>query len=258
MRRTHSGRCALHVVRYVRAAVGVEARELADVVAGDGHHLVVLRRQQLDQRPGVERRGWWDRVSQTPPPASSTTHTSQGHVLERLEVVGLERLDVLPPELLRVHDAPPQLAGVHLRHVPLERAVRAGAGGGGGGGRRVRTIRWWGCGESPGTFRTSTHTPPPHHHARAPLLPELARVLLQRVVQVVQIRLQLLVRPVLVFLSSIMRWREGRHGQTSPKRRSITSPNARRLAHHLRSSRFSSVLGSPQEIISALSVSRRP
>lgn len=199
MRRTHSGRCALHVVRYVRAAVGVEARELADVVAGDGHHLVVLRRQQLDQRPGVERRGWWDRVSQTSPPASSTTHTSQGHVLERLEVVGLERLDVLPPELLRVHDAPPQLAGVHLRHVPLERAVRAGAGGGGGGGRRVRTSRWWGCGESPGTFRTSTHTPPPHHHARAPLLPELARVLLQRVVQVVQVRLQLLVRPVWVF-----------------------------------------------------------
>lgn len=59
-------------------------------------------------------------------PISSANHQPRAlapYSLEDLEVVGLERADVLPPELVRVHDAPPQLARVHLRHVPLERAV---------------------------------------------------------------------------------------------------------------------------------------
>mmetsp|Transcript_38150 Transcript_38150/g.59603 ORF Transcript_38150/g.59603 Transcript_38150/m.59603 type:complete len:233 (-) Transcript_38150:315-1013(-) len=73
-------------------AVGVEADELANVVAGDGHHLVVR---------GVQQGG-------------------QG--LDEGEVVGLHGADVLLPELLRVADAPAQGARAHLLRVHLEGA----------------------------------------------------------------------------------------------------------------------------------------
>lgn len=83
-----------------------------------------------------------------------TSHKSvkTRHALERLEVVGLERLDVLPPELLRVHDAPPQLAGVHLRHVPLERAVLWGRLGGEGEDRSRQTVVYMRAPVAQGSF----------------------------------------------------------------------------------------------------------
>lgn len=42
---------------FVLPSVGVEPCELPDVVQGDAHHLLVLRRQQRDERPITKHRG---------------------------------------------------------------------------------------------------------------------------------------------------------------------------------------------------------